>query len=160
VAAAEFRIEHRLGIPAPASVVWEVLADVERWPRWNPLYTEAEGRLRIGGRLSLTESAPGREPAALTPRIIDWVPDAQILWRHSERWGLVNRLRYLEIEKLSEEGCIFANGEDWYGRFARYVDRRRRRALYEGMEAMSHALREQAVELWRSRRDAPKSRAS
>jgi len=160
VAAAAFRIEHRLGIPAPAHVVWEVLADIERWPEWNPLYPRAQGQLRIGGGLSLTEAAPGREPAELHPRIVDWVPDAQILWRQSEHWGLVSRLRYLEIEKLSDEGCIFANGEDWYGRLARYVDRGRRRALYEGMEAMSLALRDRAVELWRSRGGGPTSRAS
>ena len=160
MAAAAFRIEHRLGIPAPADVIWEVLADIERWPEWNPLYTRAEGVLRIGEPLSLTEAAPGGQPADLRPRIIDWVPDAQILWRHSERWGLVSRLRYLEIEKLSDEGCIFSNGEDWYGRFARYVAPRRRRALYEGMEAMSHALRDRTVELWRSRKNAPTSQAS
>ena len=160
MAAAAFRIEHRLGIPAPASVIWEVLSDLPRWGEWNPLYTRAEGALRIGEALALTEAAPGLQPAALNPRIVDWVPDAQILWRASERWGLVSRLRYLEIETLSDEGCIFANGEDWYGRFARYVDRSRRRALYEGMEAMSHALRERAIELWRAGGEAPTSRAS
>ena len=157
--ATAFRIEHRLGIAAPAPVVWEALSDLDRWSEWNPLYPQVDGELRIGAELHLTEAPAGREPGPLRAKVLDWVPNEQILWTASERWGLVRRLRYLEIEKLSEEGCIFANGEDWSGRLARYVDRGRRRALYDGMAAMSEALRDRALGLWQARRGNPKSAA-
>ena len=51
-----FRIEHRLGIAVPAPVVWQVVSDLERWAEWNPLYIKAEGVLRIGTQLTLTQA--------------------------------------------------------------------------------------------------------
>jgi hypothetical protein len=130
-------------------VVWQVLADLERWGQWNPIYPKAEGRLSIGGRLEITETMPGGEPVQITPTVVDWVPDAQILWRMSQKLGFLKRLRYLEIDPLSDEGCIFANGEDWYGRPARYVTSAQRRAMREGFAALGEALSARAVSVWR-----------
>lgn len=144
-----------MGIPAPAEMIWKVLSDLERWSDWNPVYVKAEGKLRIGDKLTLTEALPGHEPKVITPQIVDWVPDTQILWRMSEAWGFLKRLRYFEIEALSEEGCIFANGEDWYGRPARYVAPAHRRTMREGYEALGEAVRDRALALWRESRPEP-----
>jgi len=157
VARVVFRIEHRLGIPAPAHVVWQALSDLAAWEQWNPIYPKAVGRLTIGGRLEITEALPGCEPVQITPTVVDWVPDAQILWRMSQSWGFLKRLRYFEIDALSDEGCIFANGEDWYGRPARYVTVAQRRAMREGFEALSEALKARALAIWRQARAAPTS---
>jgi hypothetical protein len=157
VAKAAFRIEHRLGVAAPPEVVWEALADIEGWPKWNPLYPQAQGQLRIGGLLELTEAAPGVPAAAIAPQIVDWTPEAQILWRVSERGGLIQRLRYIEIDKLTDEACILSSGEDWSGRLAPFVGRTRRRAIRAGLEAMNEALRDISVELWRDRQGSPTS---
>ncbi len=157
MAKAVFRIEHRLGIPAPAHVIWQVLGDLEGWGAWNPIYPKAEGRLTIGGRLVITEAMPGSEPVEITPTVVDWVPDAQILWRMSQTFGLLKRLRYFEIDPLSDEGCIFSNGEDWYGRPARYVASAQRRGMREGFEAMGEALKARVLAVWREGRPAPTS---
>ncbi len=154
MAKAIFRIEHRLGIPAPAHVVWQVLADLERWGEWNPIYPKVEGKLTIGEELAITEQIPGFEPVQITPRVVDWVPDAQILWLMSQKFGFLKRLRYIEIDQVGEEGCIFANGEDWYGRPARYVTAAQRRGMREGFEAMSEALKARALAVWREERPA------
>ena len=53
-------IEHRVGIQAPAEVVWEVLSDLKSWEIWNPLYTKASGVIRIGSVLEVTLSLPGQ----------------------------------------------------------------------------------------------------
>ena len=157
--ASGFRIEHRLGVPAPAPAVWAVLADIGRWPEWNPMYPKAEGVLRIGAQLALTEAASSQAPQDMTPTIIDWVPEIQILWRLSERKGLIQRLRYIEIDKLTDEACIVSNGENWSGRLAPFVGRPRRRAIRAAFEAMNEALRDRAVALWRSRGGEPTSGA-
>jgi len=157
MAKAAFRIEHRLGIPAPAHVVWQVLADLERWGEWNPLYARIEGRLSIGAQLNVTEQLPGFEPEQLAPFVVDWVPDFQIIWRTSQSFGFLKRLRYFEIDRLSDEGCIFANGEDWYGRPARYVTPAKRRAMREAFEAMGEALKARALSVWREEGGAPTS---
>jgi hypothetical protein len=157
MARAAFRIEHRIGVAAPPELIWEFLGDVAGWPAWNPLYPKAEGKLSIGGRLSLTEASPGLPPAAIAPTVVDWTPEAQILWRLSERGGLIQRLRYIEIDKLTEEACILSSGEDWSGRLAPFVGRERRRAVRAGLEAMNEALREKAAAEWIRRGGKPTS---
>jgi hypothetical protein len=32
------KIEHRIGVQAPAEAIWAVIAEIERWGDWNPLY--------------------------------------------------------------------------------------------------------------------------
>ena len=48
----KFKIEHRLGLPVPPEAIWGVISDINSWGEWNPLYTRAEGTLRIGAQLS------------------------------------------------------------------------------------------------------------
>src|SRR5262245_6601842 len=47
------RVEHRIGIQAPAEVIWELISDVGGWSSWNPLYAKASGSLHIGEILDL-----------------------------------------------------------------------------------------------------------
>lgn len=153
---AYFRVEHRIGVPAPPHVVWEVISNLAGWAGWNPLYVKAEGQLRIGGQLTIHERWPstGREDV-IQPKVVDWVPDNQILWRLPAFRGWVQRLRYIEIDKLTDEGCIFSNGEDWSGFFTRYVPAARRREMYDGFTAFGEAVREQSVRLWKDRGGNP-----
>ena len=144
-----FRIEHRIGIAAPADAIWELLEDVERWPEWNPLYTQAQGKLGIGAALKLRESLPGRPPREFAPVVVDWEPEAQILWR--ENGVLARTMRYIEIEKLTDPGCIFANGAFFHGMAGEMQAKSQRRAIHQGFEAMSEAVKRLAEQAWRER---------
>ncbi len=135
------RLEHRIGVRAPASEIWRVLADLDGWSAWNPMYPKAAGILRIGAKLSLTEAVPGQPADEIAPEVVDWVPDSQILWRDKTLGGLVRRLRYLEIEKLTDEGCIFANGEVYEGLGVRFMSKGLRSALRQGFTALGEALK-------------------
>ncbi len=135
------RLEHRIGVRAPASEIWRVLADLEGWSAWNPMYPHAAGILRIGAKLSLTEAVPGQPHDHIAPEVVDWVPDAQILWRDKTLGGLVRRLRYLEIEKLTDEGCIFANGEVYEGLGVRFMSKGLKNALRRGFTELGEALK-------------------
>ena len=152
-----FRIEHRLGIAAPAPVVWQVVSDLERWAEWNPLYVKAEGALKIGAQLTLTQALDGRPTVLIQPTIVDWVPDSQILWRLTQNGGFIQRMRYLEIEKLADEACIFSNGEDWSGLLAGLIPVELRKALRRGYEALGEAVRDQSLKLWQSQGGKPTS---
>jgi hypothetical protein len=105
------------------------------------MYPKASGVLRIGTKLSLTEATPGQPPEQIAPEVVDWVPDSQILWRGKTFAGLVRRLRYLEIEKLTEEGCIFANGEMYEGLGVRLMSKGLKRALRQGFTELGEALK-------------------
>ena len=151
------KIEHRIGVNAPASVIWEILADIARWGEWNPLYPSAEGELRIGATLTLTVALPGEKPQVIRPVILDWVPDDQIHWRFSALRGMIRSIRYIEIEVLGEESCILSNGELFEGLLGPRFANSKRRALRRGFTEMGEALAGRAEAVWRARSGTPTS---
>ena len=155
----DWKVEHRIGIQAPASVIWEALTELERWAEWNPLYPKAAGLVRIGQTLDLTLALPGAAPRRIGPVVQDWVPNEQLHWRMSELGGLVQRLRYIEIEAVGPANCIVSNGEIFKGLLGMAVLRRQASKLRQGYAAMGTALRDRAEHLWRAQGQAPTSQA-
>jgi hypothetical protein len=154
----QIRIEHRLGVAAPAEVIWEVVSDLARWGEWNPAYSKAEGRLTIGAPISLDATFPGLKPHRYEGSIVDWVPDTQLLWQG--KLGFMARsMRYVEIEKLSDVGCILANGEIIDGFGTRYISRQRKSGAYRAFEAMDEAIKTRAEAMWQARSKTPTSGA-
>ena len=149
------KIEHRLGIPAPAEAIWAVIADIAGWPAWNPLYTRTEGVLRIGAPLVLDVALPGQKVRTIRPTVSDWVPNEQILWKLSMAGGLIKSIRYLEIEQLAQTGCIFSNGEMFDGPLGPAVARRMRGAIRAGFAAMGEAVKARTLATWRPGEKGP-----
>ena len=143
-----FKIEHRLGIRAPAEAIWGVIADIPGWEAWNPLYPRAQGALRIGSQLDLDVVLPGAGPRAIRPVIADWIPNEQIHWKLRMAGGLIRSTRYIEIEALTESGCLFANGEVFDGLLGPTLARRMRPAIKAGFAAMGEALKARVEGRW------------
>jgi len=146
-----FKVEHRLGIRAPAHVVWSILSDLSTWSEWNPLYPEVTGRIAFGETLKLKLVLPDQPERELVATVVDWAPDEAIHWRTSHVGGLVRTVRYLEIEAMSDTGCIFSNGEIFSGLLSGTLVRQLRPSLKQGFTAMGEAVRERAEALWRER---------
>ncbi len=138
------KIEHRIGVRAPAEVIWSLVSDVPGWSAWNPLYPKAAGVVRIGAQLDLEVAIPGEAPRQIQPVILDWIPNEQIHWRLKMASGLVSTTRYIEIEALSETGCIFSNGELFGGFLGPGAARRMRKALRQGFRDMGEAVKARA----------------
>jgi hypothetical protein len=152
---AQVRIEHRLGISAPAHIIWEAISDLGQWGAWNPTYPKVSGRLSIGAPIVLEEALPGEKQARqLQGSVVDWVPDMQLLVALKPTSG-IRTLWYLEIDKLSDHGCIFASGAILEGWRARFVSRHERHARRAGFEAMNEAVKARAEEMWRRARGDP-----
>ena len=149
------KIEHRLGIAAPAEAIWAAIADIAAWPSWNPLYPKAEGVLRIGAPLVLEVALPGQKRRIIRPTVSDWVPNEQILWKLSLLGGLIKSIRYLEIEQLTESGCIFSNGEMFDGPLGPTVARRMRGPIRAGFAAMGEAVKARTLAAWRPAQASP-----
>ena len=71
--------------------------------------------------------------------------------RLSAAGGLVDTIRYLEIETLSDTGCAFSNGELFQGLIGPFVARGLRRSLRRGFTALGESLKDRAEALWRER---------
>jgi hypothetical protein len=148
-----FRVQSRVGVAAPASAVWAVISELETWPDWNPLFTEAEGRLSIGSLLTLRRVLDGKGERQEV-RIVDWVPNAQIVWSRSIG-PFARSLGYLEIEALSERGCVLAVGEIYDGALGQALAKRQRRALNAGFHALCEAAKTRAELSWDGTPDEP-----
>lgn len=151
-----FKIEHRIGVQRPAEQVWAAIYDLEAWKDWNPMYPEALGKLLISAPLTLTEKVDGHAETYQAV-VADWVPHAQIVWTRTSFGGLLRHVRYFEIEKLTEVGCIFANGELYQGLLAGLlVPKGRRRKLRRAFAALGEAVKVRTeaghgedIEAWR-----------
>ena len=143
-----FYIENRIGISAPPSVVWEILSDIEGWPTWIAPYRKAAGTLRIGEPIVIEQMLAGQEAETVRYTVLDWAPDMQIHLRMKLYGGFLTATRYMEIDKLSEGGCIFGNGEMFRGPAARFMPRRLKRALRDTFQAMSETLKAKAEAAW------------
>ena len=144
------KIEHRIGIPVPPDILWEILSDIPRWPEWTTIYPEAKGVVGYGEKLKLTLNLPNQKPVNLEPRIFDWAPNEAIQWK-LPLYGFGRATRYLEIEILSETGCIFSNGEILEGFATRWVQPSTRRSMRAGFTALGEAMERRALALWRER---------
>ena len=139
--AMSFKVEHRIGVARPKEQVWAVLSDLPAWREWNPMYPEASGRLLVSAPLSLTETV-GERTQTYAATVAEWVPNQQIIWTRKSHAGLVRHIRYIEIETLSDTGCIFANGELFEGFAApSLVPEGRRRKLRQAYRGFCEALK-------------------
>ena len=148
-------VEHRLGVRAPAEIVWEVVSDFETWHQWNPLYRKAEGQMKIGTMLTLEQHLPGEPAKVIAPMVQDWVPYEQLHWRSSRMGGFVTAIRYLEIENMGPENATFSNGELFMGPLLRFIPREERRRLRAAFTHMGEAVRDRAEAIWSERRKTP-----
>ena len=145
------KVEHRIGIQAPAEVIWEIVFDLGRWHEWNPTYTRADGQVKIGEVLTLTLALPGQSPQVIRPKVLDWVPNEQLHWQLSMMGGLIKTLRYIEISPL-ETGCIVDNGEIFGGFMGPSLGKRMGRTVRRGFQAMNEALKARAEAEWARRK--------
>jgi hypothetical protein len=148
------KIEHRIGIQTPAAVIWPIISEIHGWHEWNPLYTKAEGILGFESVLTLELSLPGEKPRTIRPVVVDWTPNEQILWRLNSFAGLLRSVRYIEVETLTETGCIFSNGEIFEGPLQGMIPKRLRRSIKAGFTAMGEAVRDRAEAAWKAQAES------
>lgn len=146
------RIEHRIGIQAPAEVIWEVIADLSSWHEWCELYPKATGQIRIGATLDITLALPGRPVEEIHPVVLEWVPNEQLHWRLTMLGGLVKTTRFFEIEALAPESCIVNNGELIAGFLGPRLGKPLAGRIYRAFMAMDEALKARAEAIWQARK--------
>ncbi len=147
------KIEHRIGVQTPAGAIWPMIADIEGWPAWNPLYTRAEGKLAFDAKLTLEVALPGDQPRLIKPTVVDWTPNEQIIWKLSMLGGLIRTTRYIEIETLDNGNCIFSNGEIFEGPLLPLLNKKQRKAIKAGFTLFGEKVRDRAEAAWRAEHD-------
>jgi hypothetical protein len=148
-------VEHRTGVQAPAEILWEVISDFAAWGGWNPIHPRIEAALRIGTPVSVDLVVEGQPAKTIEAVVQDWVPYEQLHWRSTRMRGLITAIRYLEIERMSDTGSTFSNGELFMGPLVRLVSRDERRRLKAAYTRMGEAVKARAEALWSQRQNTP-----
>ncbi|WP_420472190.1 SRPBCC domain-containing protein [Brevundimonas sp. FT23042] len=132
------KIEKRIGIRASTDAIWEVIADLPGWDRWNPVETGVEGTIAFGGQITLTETIEGLPQRQGVARVGEWQPYAQLVWM--ENRGLWFRaMRYFEIEELEPGSCIASNGFIFSGLRGEMFFDRNRKHLRQAVDSVAEA---------------------
>ncbi len=134
------RIEKRVGVRATTDAIWDLIADLPAWDRWNPIETAVEGSIAFGGQLALTETIPDVGERRAVAKVVEWQPLAQLVWAESR--GLwFQTIRYYEIEELEPGSCIFANGWIFKGLRGEWFFDKHRLKLKHAAEAVGEAMK-------------------
>ena len=99
----------RKAVAAPAGSVWDLLVDLDAWPRWGP--TVSAARLDDGGRV-LTRGARG---AVRTPVGV-WVPFEVTDLTELDEWSWTVGGVPATTHRVRNEGhgCVVALGAPWW----------------------------------------------
>jgi hypothetical protein len=73
-------IHTEIEIKAPASKVWEILMDFEKYPEWNPFIKSISGEAKVGGKLKVVMQQPDSKPMTFKPKCLTSEPNKEFKW--------------------------------------------------------------------------------
>jgi len=140
--APSFVIEHETLIDGSAEETWAVLADVARYPDWNPYILALEGRLEPGSSLRVTiAQANWPTPIIVEPTVVRAEIGRALHWRgRVGEGGLLDTDHVFEIHPLGPGRLRFRQFEEFRGTLAEQMDEEARGFTREAFRAMNEAL--------------------
>lgn len=139
------RIRTEIRVMADRDRVWDVLTDLDAYPKWNPFIVEADGRLVEDARIEIALRTPGGRTMSFVPRVVEVRPPAKLRWRG--RWlhaALFEGDHVFELERRGMEQTKVVHRETFSGLYVRWFRRRGLDDTRLGFEAMNRALKERA----------------
>jgi uncharacterized protein YndB with AHSA1/START domain len=142
------KIVHTVEIAAPTERVWQVIADLDRYPEWNPFVVVCRSSLRVGDPIDMRVrvlpffAQPQRET------ILEHEPGRRLCYGLPKRGSgaLVSR-RCHEIEAQGPARTRYVSRFELEGWMEPVVRTLLGRRLAEGFAAMSAAIGERAERL-------------
>jgi hypothetical protein len=103
-------------IAAPADRVWQVLADLRSYARWNPEITVREGQAVVGRTLTLTVRSGGGT-STVRPKVQTADPGRELRWvsHFHEIGGLADGEHRFTIEPAGPGRVRFTQAETFRG---------------------------------------------
>jgi uncharacterized protein YndB with AHSA1/START domain len=107
-------------IAAPATLVWSVLVDLEKYSLWNPLNRRVESTLRIGDEVKLwiSDADLAQAGAVFVHRLQAIDPPRHIAWGWSSdgpEEHAVRTRRDQYVEALGTERCTYYTTDTFMG---------------------------------------------
>ena len=134
-----------IDIEAPAKKVWDLLVDFAAYPTWNPFITRAEGRIEVGGRLTLRMQPVGGSAVTLRPTVVEVVDGHRLRWRGRVGVrGLFDADHLFIVEPHGDAGSRLVQQEHFSGLLVPFFRRSLDRGTLPAFHAMNAALKDRA----------------
>ena len=133
-----------IDIDTPASVVWDVLTDLDAYPDWNPFIVSASGTVATGERLVNRVEPPGGRGMTFKPTVTEVEDGRTFEWLG--RLGMPGIFDGRHRFELSERDgrTTLEHSEEFSGILVRFMRKSLDRHSLDGFEAMNAALKERA----------------
>ena len=129
-------------IAAPIEAVWETLTDLAAYPDWNPFIVSAQGRVRVGERLTNRMQPPGGRGITFTPTVTVVEPAATFEWLgHLGLPGVFDGRHRFELAPSGDGGTAVTHSEQFDGILVRFMRSWLDTATMAGLVAMNDALK-------------------
>lgn len=132
-------------INAPATRVWEVLTDLEKYPDWNPFTVKAESTLQIGDPVVLTIPRNGKmTKQTMVLEILD--PPKLIAWRMPKmiHKKVFSAYRVQTIKEIDANSCIYETSDTFSGWIAGRIYKMTADYVMDNLTATGEALKNEA----------------
>jgi hypothetical protein len=138
------RVKTEIEIHAPTQTVWDVLANTDAFPEWNPFITRVEGELRPGAHLVVTIAPPRGKAMTFRPTVETLVPGRELTWLGRLLVpGLFDGRHRFALEDIGGGRARFHQEEDFTGILVPLMASALERTA-EGFTEMNQALKMRA----------------
>ncbi len=137
-------IRTSIDIAATAERVWQVLTQLQDYPRWNPFIPEASGELRVGGRLQIVIAPPGKKPMNFAPKILACDEGKEFRWIGRMLMPGIFDGEHRFVIEAREGGVRLLHGEKFSGLLIPFFWPGMGAEIRSGFEAMNIALKAEA----------------
>ncbi len=109
-------INSEIEINASLSRVWGILADIKNWNKWNPIVNDADGRLTLGSKLTVTmKGKDGKDTNKYSPEVIQLDMEKSFRWKATMMAGfLFTNYKQIELKETSS-GTQLKHSEQFSG---------------------------------------------
>ena len=136
------KIHTKITINREPSRVWEILADFEKYPEWNPFIKSISGDKFRGGKLEVELEPPKSNRMKFNPDVLAYEENRELRWL-GKLWvkGLFDGEHYLLLDDNQDGTTTFIHGENINGILVPFVGGTLTKTRF-GFEFMNLALKE------------------
>jgi hypothetical protein len=138
-------IKTETNINAPASTVWSILTDFQRFPEWNPFITKASGQIKENAQLKIRIEPPDSSAMYFKPTVTRIKEEREFGWL-GRLWipGIFDGEHVFEIEPINKNKIHFVQREKFKGLLVPLLWKSLDKNTRHGYEKMNLALKKRA----------------
>lgn len=110
------QIETEIMINATPEKVWEILADFESYPNWNPFIIAIDGNKSVGKKLNVSIKPPDGKMMSFKPIVLKFKRNHEFRWIGKLGFkGVFDGEHYFILEKVDDCRTKLIHGEIFSG---------------------------------------------